>query len=394
VIVPVHGDVDEFTTLGPEDILNLSSEEDFERFWLSYATARLDDYARTGEPLCRGGDLHDLRRRVLSSSSMTDVSEAFQKAARAAHERAQQRPVMLLTDATEQLFGDRPLDQGASFRGLGRAWLRWRTQVPFVRFKCFVREYALLESTGQLVDRSHLQGKTVKLEWEERDAWWFLLRRLLGPVQGRTDLPRAVSELRSELTSETPPNDIAELRAALESVFPPKVYPGENEAPFHRWLWARVRDGKESVYPRVLLGFAIECQKIEKSSSAAGRRSVFQATTVRDAFRNASKEHAANVLAELDYLRPFLNALRDTGESWKVRYDTAALERAFAQAAGAASSGSTPSNELTPAIVLRILSSLGILRHTPQSWFRGESYDYEIPAIYKFELKPKPKGRV
>jgi MinD-like ATPase involved in chromosome partitioning or flagellar assembly len=380
-VVPVHGDVENLILLGTDDVNALETEEDFERFWVSYATARLE---RLGSLDHVGGDLQQLRQRVRELQA-DDPHPAFHRAASIARQVQPDQDVLLLIDATERLFGDRPLRQGPSFRGLGNAWLRWRSAVPFVRFKCFVREQALLDTTGRLIDRSHLKAQSERLAWEQRDAWWFLLRRLVPPVRDQSaPIPEGI---RSHLDDEEPFESIEEIERALESFFPAKVYPGENEAPFLRWLWARVRDGNGSVYPRVLLGFARECQKQERSKTNQARESVFERPAVRQAFIDASKEHAQNLFAELDYLNPFLRAIKDDTVQYKVRYTEEDLLRLFKNA----SRDGGPA--LEPGVALQTLASLGILRRSPNSNWRREPYDYEIPAIYKFALK-LPKGRV
>jgi hypothetical protein len=138
----------------------------------------------------------------------------------------------------------------------------------------------------------------------------------------------------------------------------------------------------------VLLGFAQRCQEDEKKRPIHARASVFERLAVRDAFIKASKEHAENLFHELEYLRPFLDAFKTDSVSHRVRCTEEQLIELFGNTV------EDGSDRITPEVSLKILTSLGILRHRPGAYWNRDRYDYEIPPIYKFALKLRPKGRV
>jgi len=228
--------------------------------------------------------------------------------------------------------------------------------------------------------------------WKEEDAWWFLLRRLLAGMAPSPGVPKAISvDLLEDLRKEEqrpPKRSAPELRRALESIFPAHVYPGENEAFFHRWLLSRAKDGNGDFYPRVLLGFSRECQEQQRRVGVAQPApSVFDRKVVRDGFIGASKEHAETIFSELPHLRSYLDVLgKRPFARTQIRYRREDLIDEFRKV-------HTQENRVVgPETALKTLESLGILAHAPGSW-SGERYDYLIPSLYKFALV-NPKGRV
>jgi MinD-like ATPase involved in chromosome partitioning or flagellar assembly len=388
-VVPIHGEVPGLTVLASEDLPDQRTEEAFEQFWLAYMAVRLRAF-RDQKNNPSALSLSELRSRIKETAAR-DCRVEFDEAARDALEAARDHDILLLVDATERLFGDRPLDQAPSFRGLARAWLAFRSAVPRLHLKAFIRLHALLDETGTLIDRSHVQARSIELGWDELDAWWFLLRRLLQKLP-EGDLPRAVHRgLLEALNHEERPDPgyLPQARDALETIFPKKVYPGEHEASFPSWLYARIRDGTGNLYPRALLTFARKCQELEKRNPSVPSRSVFDAATVRDAFVEASREHADAVLAELGYLRPYLEAIaHDPFQSSQVRYRERELLFVFEHKCA------QQKPLVPPEVALNTLRTLGILRYGSDRRWHTEVYDYDVPPLFRFKLVPSPKGRV
>jgi len=397
--IPVHGEVEKLTALGAEDLpTENATEGDYDLFWMSYISARLQRYVETGDPIDSRPLVELQRCHRDRMAQLENVASEYDRLAREAKKKAGARDVLILIDGTERLFADRPFYQGMSARGLARTYLRWRTAFPSVRMKIFLRDQALMERSGTLMDRSHLRGKLVDLAWEEEDAWWFLLRRLLGSLLEKQP-PSAVhdGEIWNRLKDSSQPvtGTLDSLRRLMEVIFPAKVYPGENEAPFHRWLLSRMQDGKGAFYPRALLMFAENCQKKEKNKTPVNENRdgpfqihVFGRETVKDSFVATSEQHGEDYLHEHGYLEPYLRVFKGkVFPTYQVRFTEKELRRAFEDVS------SREDVLVTPEAALMLLVHLGVLEHRPESRWRGVHYDYELPAIYKFYLVT-PKGRI
>jgi len=392
----VHGDAEGVVGLPSDDLPSKGgTEADYARFWQAYIAASLEVSCAASTGAITLHALRESFKRAMSGSA----EEAFDAASRRMLEKTAGRPVVLLVDTTERWFDERrPLEGGIAFRGLARAWLSWRAKMPRIKLKAFLRDPSLLDPTGTLVDRSHLQGRTVDLSWGEAEAWWFLLRRLLANLGEQPDSPIAARIIGALRQNDRPPEDIEDLRHTLETVFPDRAYPGENEAPFHRWLLDRMRDGNDKFYPRALLSFVGACQKSAGVVKDGESESVFERAKVRTAFVSAAQEHTDAFLAELGYLKPYANSLGEPEyfASAQVRYTDRELRDVFEKVHAAHGDGPAAgaARIVPPDKALEVLRVLGVLRYAPDSKRNDKHFDWELPSLYKRALAISPKGRI
>ena len=175
-----------------------------------------------------------------------------------------------------------------------------RRMFPMLRPKVLLRTdlWRHLDFTN----KSHLSDKQIKLRWSREQLALLLLKRAIANDVVwefvATEYPRLlevkyVEDLNFEEVSE-----------ALSVIFPPSVYPGQNEARFVDWLVARVTDAQGTVLPREAVLLSNLATKIQADiGGAQDGGSLIGREAVREAFTQTSEIRCDTYLAEFPTLR-------------------------------------------------------------------------------------------
>lgn len=229
------------------------------------------------------------RKRLDVVTLLDDVNKALESAG---------KKLWLLFDKVDEISPSDRKERSRALEGLLSASMSIRRTFPRIQPKLLLRTD--LWSELDFTNKDHLTDKKIELTWSSQQILTLLLKRAVSSPQVRSYCESYVGSLTQHQVEQI---SLSDRELALESIFPSKAYPGQNEAKTIDWLVARVTDGRGTVLPRDAIVLSTYARNIQIETGEAEKDSLISRSSLREAFTKTSVTRYEGFLAEFPDLR-------------------------------------------------------------------------------------------
>ncbi|MBD2161633.1 AAA family ATPase [Limnothrix sp. FACHB-1083] len=173
-----------------------------------------------------------------------------------------------------------------------------------LRIKIFLRE----DIWERLIfdNRSHLRGRSIKLEWKRVDLLRFAYRQVTQSEKFKA--------LVSQVAPIPDPDSATEetLVEALKILWGDRIRLGSRGKYLYRWVYDRLSDTSDATYPRSLVVLLTEAKKLElqhKNDPKLQSDRLFRSRFMADALEEASRARCQEMREEYGNLSAFFDSL-------------------------------------------------------------------------------------